>query len=45
MFKLLNIGGTGWAAIAISALILILVAAVVIRKKYPEKKRKPLKKI
>ena len=45
MFILLNIGGTAWAVIAVAALILILVAGVVIRKIYPEKKRKPLKKI
>jgi len=45
MFILLNIGWTAWAAIAMAALILILVAARVIRKMYPEKKRKPLKKI
>ena len=45
MFILLKIGGTAWAAIAIAALILILVAAGAIRKRYPEKKRKPLKKI
>jgi hypothetical protein len=45
MFILLNIGWTALAAIAMAALILILVAALVIRKIYPEKKRKPLKKI
>ena len=45
MFKLLKISGTVWAAIASAALILILVAAGVIKKRYPEKKRKPLKKI
>ena len=45
MFILLGISGTAWAVIAVAALILILVAGVVIRKIYPEKKRKPLKKI
>jgi uncharacterized membrane protein YraQ (UPF0718 family) len=45
MFILLKIGWTACAAIAIAALILILVAGVVIRKMYPEKRRKPLKKI
>jgi hypothetical protein len=45
MFILLKIGWTALAGIAIAVLILILVAVGVIRKKYPEKKRKPLKKI
>jgi threonine/homoserine efflux transporter RhtA len=45
MFTLLGIGGTTWAAIAVGALILILIIVGVIRKIYPEKKRKPLKKI
>jgi uncharacterized membrane protein (DUF373 family) len=45
MFILLKIGVTAWAAIAIAALILIIMALGVIRKMYPEKKRKPLKKI
>jgi amino acid transporter len=44
MFILLKIGWTALAGIAIAVLILILVAVGVIRKKYPEKKRKPLKK-
>jgi hypothetical protein len=45
MFILLKIGGTAWAAIVIVALILIFIVLGVIRKIYPEKKRKPLKKI
>jgi len=44
MFILLKIGGTGWVGIAVVALIVILVAAGVIKKKmYPEKKSKPWK--
>jgi len=45
MFILLGIGGTAWVGIAIGALILILIIVGAIMKMYPEKKRKPLKKI
>ena len=45
MFILLKFGGTAWAAIAVVALIVIFVAIGVIRRIYPEKKRKPLKRI
>jgi len=45
MFILLKIGVTALAAIVIAALILIVLAAGVIRRIYPEKKRKPLKRI
>jgi uncharacterized membrane protein len=45
MSILLKIGGTAWAGIAMVAIILILVAAGVIKKKmYPEKQHKPWKK-
>jgi hypothetical protein len=44
MFTLL-IGGTAWAAIVGAALILILVAAGLIKKMYPEKQHKPWKKV
>jgi uncharacterized membrane protein len=44
MFILLKIGGTAWAGIAVVAIILILVAVGVIKKKmYPEKMHKPWK--
>jgi hypothetical protein len=45
MFILLNLGVTTWAAIALAALILIVFAFAAIKKMYPEKKRKPLKRI
>jgi hypothetical protein len=45
MCILLKIGVTAWAAIVIAALILIIMALGKIRKRYPEKERKPLKKI
>ncbi|MFZ0033974.1 MAG: hypothetical protein WAK60_03155 [Sedimentisphaerales bacterium] len=45
MFILLKIGVTAVAAIAIAALILIVLVAGAIKRRYPEKKRKPLKRI
>jgi hypothetical protein len=45
MFILLKLGVTAWAAIGLGALILILLAFGAIKKMYPEKKRKPLKRI
>ena len=45
MFTLLGIGATAWVGIGIGALILILVIVGAIMKMYPEKKRKPLKRI
>jgi Na+-driven multidrug efflux pump len=45
MFTLLGISGMAWAAIVIAALILIVAAFGVIKKRYPEKPRKPLKRI
>ena len=44
MFILLKIGGTAWVGIVVVALILILMAAGIIRNMYPEKKSKPWKK-
>jgi threonine/homoserine efflux transporter RhtA len=45
MFTLLGIGATAWVGIGIGALILILIIAGAIRRKFPEKERKPLKRI
>jgi hypothetical protein len=45
MFTLLGIGGTAVAAIIIGVLILIVLAFGVVKKFFPEKPRKPLKKI
>jgi hypothetical protein len=45
MFTLLGIGATAWVGIGIGALIVILIIAGVIRRKFPEKERKPLKRI
>ena len=45
MFTLLGIGATAWVGIGIGALILILIIAGAIRRMFPEKERKPLKRI
>ncbi len=45
MFTLLAIGGTALAAIIIGVLILIVLAFGVVKKFFPEKPRKPLKRI
>jgi hypothetical protein len=45
MFILLKIGVTALAAIVIASLVLIFVVVGAIKKRYPEKERKPLKKI
>jgi hypothetical protein len=45
MFTLLKISGMAWVAIVIAAVILITMVFGAIKKKYPEKGRKPLKKI
>ena len=45
MFTLLKISGMAWAAIVIAALVLIFVVLGAIKKRYPEKERKPLKRI
>jgi hypothetical protein len=44
MFILLGLGVTTWAAIALGALVLILLAFGAIKRMYPGKERKPLKK-
>ncbi len=41
----LAISGMAWVAIVIGALIVIVFVAGIIRKFFPEKPRKPLKKI
>ena len=45
MFILLGISKTAWVGIALGALILILIIVGAIIKRFPEKERKPLKKI
>jgi hypothetical protein len=45
MFILLKIGLTAVAAVLLAAIILISIAATVLRRMHPEKKRKPLKRI
>ena len=45
MFILLKISGMAWAAMAIVALILISIVFGAIKKFFPEKKRKPLKRM
>ena len=44
MFILLGLGVTAWAAIALGVLILIVFAFGAIKRMYPGKERKPLKK-
>ncbi|MFA5252290.1 MAG: hypothetical protein WC454_06880 [Phycisphaerae bacterium] len=45
MFTLLKISGMAWAAMAIGAAILIVLVFNTIKKFFPEKQRKPLKRI
>jgi hypothetical protein len=42
---LLKLGATGWTIIIAGAVILIFVAVGILRKIYPEKERKPLKRM
>lgn len=43
--SILLMSGMAWAAIAIAAVILIVVVVGAIKNRYPEKQRKPLKKV
>lgn len=45
MFTLLKISGMAWAAMAIGAVIVIVFVFNAVKKFFPEKKRKPLKRI
>jgi hypothetical protein len=45
MFTLLGIGGTALAAIIIAVLILIVLAFGAVKRFFPEKPRKPLKRM